>query len=108
MSQDEQDAFEKHFFTCELCATDVRFTSTFVNTAKIVMADRPRPPAVNPLAWLKPQLAAPAFAAIALAVVAGYQNMVSIPTLKAPLSMGFAVILNGATRSSLPRVRAGQ
>jgi hypothetical protein len=51
-------------------------------------------------AWLTPQTAIPAFAAIVLAAVAGYQNTVVIPGLRSPHSFGSAVTLDGETRDA--------
>ena len=40
-------------------------------------------------------------------MVVGYQNTVVMPDLKAPRSMGAAIILDGQTRAGGPTLRAG-
>jgi methionine-rich copper-binding protein CopC len=56
---------------------------------------------------MRPQVLAPTFAAILLAVVVGYQNTVVMPDLKAPRSMSAALILDGQTRGDVPALHAG-
>ena len=115
LAKEERDAFEDHYFSCEVCAADVRATSIFLEKAKEVLAEEPLSaaarvprPMVEPpntkrnwFAWLQP--AFPAMAAAALAVV-GFQNIVTIPALKSPRSMP-AVVLDLTSRASAPQVR---
>ena len=110
MPSPERDAFEEHYFACTECAEGVRSGSVMVRDIKHVLRDlRPAPKTSSPgwLSWLTPQFVAPAFAALSLAVVVGYQNTVIMPDLKAPRSMGAAIILDGQTRAAAPALRAG-
>src|SRR5438309_5134613 len=110
MPSPERDAFEEHYFACTECAEGVRSGSVMVRDMKHVLPDlRPASKASSPgwLSWLTPQVLAPAFAALSLAVVVGYQNTVVMPDLKAPRSMGTAIILDGQTRAAAPTLRAG-
>jgi hypothetical protein len=50
----------------------------------------------------------PTFAAVAMAVVIGYQNLAVLPDLEAPRSMASAVILDGRTRGDVPAIHAGE
>src|SRR3954469_1317461 len=105
MPSPERDAFEEHYFACTECAEEVRSGSVMVRDMKHVLRDLPPAPKTSSpgwLSWLAPQVLAPAFAAVALAVVVGYQNTVVMPDLKAPRSMGAAIILDGQTRSAGP------
>jgi hypothetical protein len=57
--------------------------------------------------WLQPPVMVPAFAAAALLVVVGYQNLAVLPDLEAPRSMGSPATLDGRTRGDVPSLRAG-
>jgi anti-sigma factor RsiW len=110
MPSPERDDFEEHYFACPECAEGVRSASMMVRDIKQVLPDLgPAPKASSPgwLSWLKPQVMLPAFAALSLAVVVGYQNTVLMPDLKAPRSMGAAITLDGLTRGAAPALRAG-
>jgi hypothetical protein len=87
-----RDEFEEHFFDCPECARDVRAVSEFVEHSKAILAEQRETVSIAAtestglkrverdwFAWLRPALAAPAFA-ILLAVV-GYQNLVTLPRL---------------------------
>jgi hypothetical protein len=108
MTPEERDAFEGHFFSCAECANDVYTTFVFLENVKVVLSKPDKPSARDWLAWLKPLTAVPAFAALALAAMVGYQNSVTIPALNAPRSMASAVILDGETRASNPQIRVGE
>jgi methionine-rich copper-binding protein CopC len=117
MSPEERDNFEEHYFYCNACGEDIRTGSVFVENAKSVFRDELRKaPASAKRSWLKGDwlrqlrlpIAAPAFAALALAAVVVYQNQVVIPALKAPESMGSPVILDGETRAQLPNKETGK
>jgi hypothetical protein len=110
MPSPERDAFEEHYFECTECAEDIRSAAATVREMKQVLRDLASvPKASSPgwLSWLKPQVMVPAFAALSLAVIVGYQNTVIMPDLKAPRSMGAAIILDGQTRAAAPALRAG-
>ena len=120
LSQAERDAFEDHYFSCEICAADVRETSLFVDNARALcreerlaalaasQAGSSRRRAGRWLAWLTPQTAIPALAAVALVCVVSYQNAVTIPTLQAPRSIAPAIIFDGATRAAVKRIHEGE
>jgi hypothetical protein len=91
----ERDGFESHFFQCAQCGEDVKAADLFVENARAAMAETPaemgarRPAgAARPVSqgsgfwgWLRPMVPHPAFAAIALALVA-YPWIWVIPRLK--------------------------
>lgn len=119
LSPADRDAFEDHYFSCEICAADVRETSLFLDNARAVCREerlaalkaRQTGPARNRargwLAWLTPQIAIPALAAAAMVCVVGYQNTVTIPALLGPRSMSTAVIFDGVTRGAAHRIHEG-
>ena len=110
MEPTEREAFEEHFFECELCADDVRATSAFVENAKDILKERktwPKPAERGWMGWFRPAFATGALAALCLAVI-GYQNLSVIPSLKAPQSMAQAIPLDGATRSAGPKLHENQ
>jgi len=112
LSPDERDEFEAHFADCRPCMNDVWTAAAFAANARAVFQDRLAAPKEEPqragwLAWLRPQMAVPAFAAVAFAVVAGYQAMVTIPALRAPLDLSAAVPLDDAQRSAPRSLDAG-
>jgi hypothetical protein len=84
----QRDAYEEHYFDCAACAIDVKAFATFADTARDVVrqeeASRLAKDAVPAhggwFAWFRPIVAVPAFAALLL--LAGYQNLVSIPHWK--------------------------
>jgi len=90
--------------------------SAFAANARAVFRDRAAVQPVSPAGtagrerrgWLRFrwQVAIPAFASAALAVVAVYQAAVTIPALRAPQSFAGAVVLDGVTRAALPQVPA--
>lgn len=110
MAPDAREAFEEHLFDCQECALDLRAGVAFVDAAKaqllpmiepspLVAPPAPAQPSRNPssakledwLSWLRPTwlrptwwrpvFAMPAFAALLLAL--GYQNLVTLPALRA-------------------------
>jgi hypothetical protein len=102
MAPAEREAFEEHYFECSVCAEDVRAASQFLDDAKNILADlrefapfrpEPKPEPVRArwswaggsrLGWLQPQFAGAAIAV--LLVVAGVQNLGTIPGLRRQLS----------------------
>lgn len=84
MPEAERDAFETHFFDCAACADAVR---TGAALADGVRAGAARIAAPGPLSARKFSpfaVFAPLAAAAALALVAGYQAFVIIPSLQGP------------------------
>src|ERR1051326_5365984 len=110
MQPEERDAFEEHFFLCELCADDVRATSAFAEGARAVFREPQRWPKPKrswfSATWM-PSLAFAGAAALCL-VFTAYQNLAVIPRLKAPQSIGSGLIFDGPTRSALPVWREGE
>lgn len=94
LTPEQRDAFEEHAFDCPECSLDLRAGSIFINTAKVELPhlattsaapslpsiSRPDRKRINWQSWLRPAFAGPAFAAL-LAVV-GYQNLLTIPSLR--------------------------
>ena len=93
MSENDRDAFEAHFFDCPDCADDLRVGAAmlqgaragFANTATSgrlfsMAAKQTRQPLTNP-AWYR-SVALPWAVAATLAVVAGYQTVVVVPSLR--------------------------
>jgi hypothetical protein len=77
MTEPEAEAFEMHFFECPVCSEELKFGALLDENAKAVAAEVPagnRGWVHGLKAWLRqPLFAGPAFAALALAVLAGYQ-----------------------------------
>ena len=97
----EKELFEEHFFTCALCAAEVKAGAVFADNLRSVAGDGVRHPfaspqvpvAIQPAGWAArlrefarqpswvPALAASAFGAIAIT-----QTLVTIPGLKSELA----------------------
>jgi len=113
----EREAFEEHVFECDECAFDLRAGAAFVDEAKAQLPDllatspdTPRAKTVKPqrdnrgwFSWMRngmnPAFAVPTFAALLLIV--GYQNLVTLPALRASADQPqllASVPLHGATR----------
>ena len=121
LTQDERDAFEDHYFTCQECARDLLAGAAFVDEAKVqlpeTIAVEPTPrrvkdkPAVSKRTpwfdWWRPAFAMPAFAALLLVV--GYQNLVTLPSLRTaasePRLLPWAA-LHGQTRGASLKLQA--
>jgi predicted anti-sigma-YlaC factor YlaD len=90
MAGTDREAFEEHFFSCEACAADLRTASAMLQGAQEGFAGQAtsnvvtmpvKRAAVSAPAWYRS--AAPAWAAAAvLALVAGYQSLVVVPSLR--------------------------
>ena len=125
LSDSEAEQFEQHYFACPECAADLEAGTLFVENARAVFRERsptaaaPAPPAVpvprrdlrRALAefWRRPAFAVPAFASIALAVLAVYQGLVVIPGLKraadrfsSPLSIATFQLVQAARGDARP------
>src|SRR5271163_2963223 len=101
LSASESDEFEQHFFDCLECARELRAGAMFEENAKAVFleeraaaeripAEAGKPVEAKPSAWAwfwqRPWgVAAPALAAVALAIATGYQATVVIPGLRGQL-----------------------
>ncbi len=97
LSVSELEDFERHFFDCPRCSEELRILTVLQDNARAVFLEQsPRPaPASLPVPergagwwrgigefWLRPWAAAPALAAVLLAVLAGYQALVIVPGLR--------------------------
>ncbi|MEZ5355941.1 MAG: zf-HC2 domain-containing protein [Bryobacteraceae bacterium] len=103
----EQEAFEAHYFDCVHCASEVRDSAVFVENLKAVLREQPARSAepvkalglrsllasISPFRGFEwtPAFAAPALAALAFAMLAGYQRFVEIPGLRVALTPRAAV-----------------
>ncbi len=91
---EERVAFEAHFFDCEVCGAQVRAGSVFVDNYRAAMQEdeerasfperAPHRARWNWLQWLRPATLVPSFAAMALGLIVGYQNLVTIPAMLQP------------------------
>jgi hypothetical protein len=108
MNEVERFEFEAHYFDCAECAEDVRLGDMIRREARRAgkaMAASPQAghPAVvltSAKWWRRPMTAAPWAVAATLALVVGYQSLVTVPGLRdavAPQSIE-PVMLRGATR----------
>jgi hypothetical protein len=109
----ERSEFEAHYFDCVVCADKIRTGSIFIDNAKEVMrTEKVNAPAAEPgtkrrsfwSAWWTPAALTPSFAALALAVVVGYQNLVTLPSLEKPQLLSTSVIAPFA-RDAAPVIR---
>lgn len=119
MSSTELEEFEEHIFACSQCADEVRSGVAFVDNARAVFRDEPRPQAVTQPSLVQrwwerfsiPMLA-PAFAALLLLCVSGYQRLVVIPGLERQLTAVSApqaltvFALPGLSRGAEPVIKA--
>jgi len=119
MSEPEKYDFEGHYFGCEACAEDVRSGVLLARGIKAVCAmdEKAMKSAARPVRdtprrtfgwfdWLTPAAFAPSAAAVAFAVVAGYQAFLVIPGLRmnlAPQAMA-GVVLHAAARGEEPEI----
>ncbi|MCC6587914.1 MAG: zf-HC2 domain-containing protein [Bryobacterales bacterium] len=116
LTAEERDQFEEHFFTCAECAADVRAGAMLFDNLKAEL-DLSAPARVAEpeckvslwdriASWFIPQSLVPVGAALALAVVAGYQQVVIIPGLQRALGPTAAATINIApeTRGDVPAV----
>ncbi len=88
-SQVQRDEYEEHYFTCMICAEDLKASAAFMDGARQVLrgqsfsetgAGAQAQRGTGWFAWLRPAFAVPVFAALLLFV--GYQNAITIPGLK--------------------------
>jgi hypothetical protein len=109
MSEMERYEFEAHYFDCPECADEVRLGESIreesrrLGPATVVGSQSPSGAKVLTHArWRRPMRAVPWAAAAALAALASYQSLVTVPTLKhavAPEAIS-PVTLRGATRGA--------
>jgi len=88
-----RDEYEEHYFDCAECAADLKATAAFVGMSRMAFREEPSAAAAAVERRTSPQLswiqrfrwafvAVPTFAALALAVIVGYQQEVTIPNLQ--------------------------
>jgi Putative zinc-finger len=114
MTEVERFEFEEHYFDCAECAEDVRLGEMIRHEARRsgpVMAANPqanRPAVVltSPKWWRRPMVAAPWAVAATLAMVVGYQSLVTVPGLRGAVGSQSIqpVMLRGATRGAATTV----
>ncbi len=109
LPREQHAAFEEHYFDCPACAEEMKATVAFMEgTRQVVREAALQPIGTEELnrdnktnggwfAWLRPAFAVPVFAALLLLI--GYQNRVTIPSLKQASSN--VVIGEGAKSFSL-------
>jgi len=97
--QAQRDEYEEHYFTCAICADDLKTGASFMDGARLVLVEEsfekarakshaePRP---GWFVWLRPAFAVPVFAA--LLVIVGYQNAITIPGLNQRSQQGTAEV----------------
>lgn len=96
MTENEQTAFELHFFECDSCASDVEHATQFAENTRAAASAMP---AASPVAaskpgwldrlralWREPIFGATAAASALLAVLAVYQGAFRIPALESRLA----------------------
>jgi hypothetical protein len=85
-----RDEFETHYFDCVECSLNLRAGVAFAGASRQFFAEESARqadvivPKVGWLAWLRPLVVVPTFAALLLVI--GYQNAVSIPRLRETLA----------------------
>jgi hypothetical protein len=115
MSGPERETFEDHYFSCTACAQDVRTGGLLRDGTRAGLLDersdaggeaaRHRVVPFRPRRWHQ-STALPWAIAATLAVVAGYQTLVTVPSLR-PLNEARAlapVTLRPASRGQEPRI----
>src|SRR5262245_20388730 len=114
MSELERHEFEEHYFSCTECAGAVRDGDAMREAARqaapasrvVPIGLHRRETATGWAARLRPAVVAPLAAAAALAMIAGYQSLVVIPSLRDGLAARAIVpiVLRPATRAAVPAV----
>jgi hypothetical protein len=85
----QRDQFEEHYFDCAFCADDVQTGAVFVDNARAILRDGPisEETANSSIKTAYARYGIPfqsaAVAFVALLCVVGYENVVTIPNLKA-------------------------
>jgi hypothetical protein len=106
LTPEERQSFEAHVFDCPECAAKVRADFEMIEDLKEVLGE----PAIRKAEsfqsgrgwreWLRPMTLGPAFAALALACVTGYQNMVTIPAMFQLQDLDEATFVAGPERGA--------
>jgi|SRR5580704_5126161 hypothetical protein len=92
LPKEQHAAFEEHYFECSACAEEMKTTVAFLGSSRQMVREGVRQVVDDKrlvvenskpggwFGWLRPAFAVPVFAALLLFI--GYQNGVTIPTLK--------------------------
>src|SRR5882672_1321362 len=117
MPEDERFEFEEHYFSCPVCAEDVRLGTTIRETVREAAIERARDAGRRPAAPITPRsswwqrsgrlsMLAPLAAAAVFAVAAGYEALFVVPPLRrATGAQALApVVLRAQTRGEIPTV----
>jgi len=110
MPPKEREDFEEHYFTCAECAQDVRAAARFRANARELLRNPEQfsaPEKDRSRAWWRLPTLVPLAAAFALVGVVSYQNLVTIPALRAP-QFPATLTLDGLTRGSVPHLDEGK
>ena len=107
MPEPERETFEEHYFSCTACAEDVRTGALMRDGARAgLLADSvSRVVPFRPRRWYQ-SAALPWAVAASLAIVAGYQSLVTVPALRSldePRTLT-PITLRPASRGQAPRV----
>jgi hypothetical protein len=95
MPDEDRQAFEEHFFSCDVCADDLRIAAAMVQGAKAGFAGSSTSGRVVPLTVKRPTVSNPSWyrsaalpwaAAATLACVAAYQSFWVVPSLRRDMS----------------------
>ena len=119
MNEAERDAWEAHFFSCAVCAEELKASAGFVNAVQDFFASAPRTqaperkPALAWLNWRELLRPVPAFACAMLLLVGGfalYQNTVTMPRLRQPQVMAsvFLTQSRSGERKTISAQREGR
>ena len=97
VTPEERAEFEAHFFDCTVCSDKVREGAIFIDNAKEVLRfplaqTEAKRNSKSWFAWLRPAVLVPAMAILALAIVVGYQNFITLPQLRQPQVLSTFVI----------------
>jgi len=118
LPDEERESFEEHFFSCEICADDVRSIAIFVDNVKAVLRQpsEPRPlrsseaardePRRSWFSWFRPPVALATGFASVFAVLFGYE-LTENRRLASP-QLSAAVVLHEETRGAVPFFEAGK
>src|SRR5215831_19185387 len=110
----QRDEYEDHYIDCPECAKDVYAAAALSDTAREVFRQEGREEAPAPvrdrarggwLAWLRPAVGAPVFAA--LLIVVAYQNVVTIPQAKKDAASGAGQVLTSSFTFPKAQTRGG-
>ncbi len=123
MTAPERETFEEHYFSCPACAEDVQSGALMSDGARAGLIDSTRPVvgptfrsgdrdanagriwAFRPRPWYR-SATLPWAVAASLAIVAGYQTLVTVPTLRQldePRALA-PITLRPASRGQEPRI----